>query len=56
MKLNNNVLKLLRSTLAAVALAAPAAVLAEDTDKEVIEWTLQAHLPTGSGARCLFLI
>lgn len=50
MKSNNKVLKLLRSTLAAVALTTPVAVLAEDADKEVIEWTLQAHLPTGSGS------
>jgi len=50
MKLHNNVLKLLRSTLAAVVLTAPAVVLAEDADKDVIEWTLQAHLPTGSGS------
>ncbi|MFP1683073.1 TRAP transporter substrate-binding protein DctP [Alloalcanivorax sp. C16-1] len=38
------------STLAALCLAGPATVFAEDADKEVIHWTLQAHLPPGSGS------
>lgn len=42
--------RLLSGFLLSAALIAPPALLADENKGEVIEWTLQAHLPPGSGS------